>query len=365
MTNSVPPTFIGRDALTLRLQRGAFYGVFDRAFDEPFYGAFYGAFEEKRGLRREGGLLQTQQRLDSVSVLGEGHTPKGVRLRVVDFHTGNHRENDFTPPETFREAMLYDHVEETLMYYVNRNYALLLQSLHAVVKAATKLDGCYEDCRIGDRLLQMLHDVVKAAKRLAKAATKVPHTTPLIVQKEAHTRLRWSCLTNSVPPTFIGRDALTLRLRGWAFYEAFDGAFDKAFYRVFYEAFEEKGGIRGEGVFSELNRGRRRMLHPIGKYIITLYTNGLDSTHFVECSIVIARNFRFPGLLVGGPEEHLRCCQAKGLKVEEKLVHLMMVVKFKVLIEKKKMCSLGLMRFDLWIEFLMVHIEELEMKKLL
>ncbi|GJU99789.1 hypothetical protein Tco_1329060 [Tanacetum coccineum] len=64
-------------------------------------------------------------------------------------------------------------------------------------------------------------------------------------------------------------------------------------------------------------------------------------------------------------EEHPRCCQAKGLKVEEKLVHLMMVVKFKVLIEKKKMCSLGLMRFDLWMEFLMVHLEELEMKKLL
>ncbi|GKF73439.1 hypothetical protein Tco_0219771, partial [Tanacetum coccineum] len=56
-------------------------------------------------------------------------------------------------------------------------------------------------------------------------------------------------------------------------------------------------------------------------------------------------------------EEHLRCCQAKGLTVEEKLVHLMMVVKFEVLIEKKKMCSLGLTRFDLWIEFLMVHLE--------
>nr|GEZ72887.1 hypothetical protein [Tanacetum cinerariifolium] len=64
-------------------------------------------------------------------------------------------------------------------------------------------------------------------------------------------------------------------------------------------------------------------------------------------------------------EKHLRCYQAKGSKVEEKLVHLMMVVKFKVLIEKKKMCSLGLMRFDWLMEFLMVHLEELEMKKLL
>ncbi|GJS07334.1 hypothetical protein Tco_0364130 [Tanacetum coccineum] len=48
-----------------------------------------------------------------------------------------------------------------------------------------------------------------------------------------------------------------------------------------------------------------------------------------------------------------------GSKVEEKLVHLTMVVKFKVLIEKKRMCSLGLMMFDWWIEFWMVHLEEL------
>ncbi|GJZ01776.1 reverse transcriptase domain-containing protein [Tanacetum coccineum] len=35
-----------------------------------------------------------------------------------------------------------------------------------------------------------------------------------------------------------------------------------------------KGVFEEKGVFSELNRGRRRRLHPIGKYIITLYTNG-------------------------------------------------------------------------------------------
>ncbi|GJU22161.1 zinc knuckle CX2CX4HX4C containing protein [Tanacetum coccineum] len=62
--------------------------------------------------------------------------------------------------------------------------------------------------------------------------------------------------------------------------------------------------------------------------------------------------------------EHPRCCQSKGSKVEESLVHLMMMVKFEVLIEKKKMCSFGLMRFDWLIEFLMAHLEELEMKKL-
>ncbi|GKE21535.1 hypothetical protein Tco_1433047 [Tanacetum coccineum] len=63
-------------------------------------------------------------------------------------------------------------------------------------------------------------------------------------------------------------------------------------------------------------------------------------------------------------EKHPKCCQVKGSKDEEKLVHLKMVVKFEVLIKKKKMYSLGLMRFDWWMWFLMVHLEELEMKKL-
>ncbi|GJV80661.1 putative ribonuclease H-like domain-containing protein [Tanacetum coccineum] len=62
-------------------------------------------------------------------------------------------------------------------------------------------------------------------------------------------------------------------------------------------------------------------------------------------------------------EGHPRCSQAKGLKVKERLVHERMKVKFEVLIEKKKMYYLRLRRFDLWMEFLMVHLEELEMKK--
>ncbi|GJX10463.1 hypothetical protein Tco_0200322, partial [Tanacetum coccineum] len=83
--------------------------------------------------------------------------------------------------------------------------------------------------------------------------------------------------------SFLGRDALTLRLRGGAFY----GAFDEAFYRAFYEAFEEKArgssrrrpraSRRRPVVFSKLNRGRKRRLHPLGEYIITLCTNGHTS----------------------------------------------------------------------------------------
>ncbi|GJV37512.1 reverse transcriptase domain-containing protein [Tanacetum coccineum] len=35
----------------------------------------------------------------------EGHTAKGVRLRVADSHTGNHREDDFTPLETIQRFL--------------------------------------------------------------------------------------------------------------------------------------------------------------------------------------------------------------------------------------------------------------------
>ncbi|GJS13520.1 hypothetical protein Tco_0407992 [Tanacetum coccineum] len=57
-------------------------------------------------------------------------------------------------------------------------------------------------------------------------------------------------------------------------------------------------------------------------------------------------------------EGHPGCSQAKGSKVEERLVQLRIEVRFEVLI-KKKMYYLGLRRFDLWMEFLMVHLEEL------
>ncbi|GKD59082.1 hypothetical protein Tco_1296591 [Tanacetum coccineum] len=50
-------------------------------------------------------------------------------------------------------------------------------------------------------------------------------------------------------------------------------------------------------------------------------------------------------------EGHPIYSQAKGSKVEERLVHLRMEVKFKVLIEKKKMYYLGL-DFDLRMSFL-------------
>ncbi|GKD36076.1 hypothetical protein Tco_1251585 [Tanacetum coccineum] len=72
---------------------------------------------------------------------------------------------------------------------------------------------------------------------------------------------------------FIGRDASTLRLRGGAFYGTFDRAFNRAFEGP--STGPSTGPSRRRpGVFSELNRGRKRRLHPLGEYIITLYTNG-------------------------------------------------------------------------------------------
>ncbi|GJS11863.1 hypothetical protein Tco_0368659 [Tanacetum coccineum] len=52
------------------------------------------------------------------------------------------------------------------------------------------------------------------------------------------------------------------------------------------------------------------------------------------------------------------CGDGLVIGVEERLVHLRMKVKFKVLIEKKKMYYLGLRRFDLWMECLDgLHLE--------
>ncbi|GJY50717.1 retrotransposon ORF1, partial [Tanacetum coccineum] len=61
-----------------------------------------------------------------------------------------------------------------------------------------------------------------------------------------------------------------------AFYGEKAGGFDRAFYGAFYGAFEEKAGGFEEkaGGFEEKVRERKRKIHPLGEYIITLYTNG-------------------------------------------------------------------------------------------
>ncbi|GJV53005.1 hypothetical protein Tco_1448746 [Tanacetum coccineum] len=83
----------------------------------------------------------------------------------------------------------------------------------------------------------------------------------------------------------------------------------------------------------------------------------------VEWSAMIGGFIEVVVVMVRWTKRFSRGSQANGSKVEERLVYLRMEVKFKVLIEKKKMYYLGLRRFDLWMEFWMVHLEELEMKK--
>ncbi|GJV68133.1 hypothetical protein Tco_1483642 [Tanacetum coccineum] len=67
---------------------------------------------EGQGLRGEGqgaSPNSTEVRLSSFIInclylclsFSEGHTLKGVGLRVADSHTGNHRKDGFTPLETF------------------------------------------------------------------------------------------------------------------------------------------------------------------------------------------------------------------------------------------------------------------------
>nr|GEU32747.1 putative reverse transcriptase domain-containing protein [Tanacetum cinerariifolium] len=303
LTNSVLPTFISRDALTLRLREGAFYEAFDRAFD----GAFYKAFEEKaEGLRREGRRDSRRRpgvffelntgRKRRLHPLGEyiitlytnGHTPKGIGLRVADSHTDNHREDDFMPLKTFEaEAMFYDRVEETLMYYVNRNYALLLQMLHDVVKAATRLAGSYEGYHIGCRLSRRLPHYWQAATKVAsfcegcnealwliqrlphrlkadvKAAIKVIgfyegcHIAEkaAMLQKRLYRGYGPDILHKTNPNRGSYEGYQTFLFQTGTFYGAFDGDFERPSTgpstrpsKIRPKGFKEKvGGLRGEG----------------------------------------------------------------------------------------------------------------------
>ncbi|GJR83129.1 retrovirus-related pol polyprotein from transposon TNT 1-94 [Tanacetum coccineum] len=128
------------------------------------------------GLRGEGGLLQTQQSFS------EGHTPKGVGLRMEDSHTGNHREDDFTPLETFGGKIMGD---RSLTPYIRKGCPLSLmhgpcspcskrsrlqRRLLAAAEAATEVVGCCEGCHIGYKLLCRLPHRLQA---VGKASTEL------------------------------------------------------------------------------------------------------------------------------------------------------------------------------------------------
>ncbi|GJX51362.1 hypothetical protein Tco_0278207 [Tanacetum coccineum] len=110
----------------------------------------------------------------------------------------------------------------------------------------------------------------------------------------------------------------------------------------------------GEGGGLEDTRDEKHNVHFISRFSNEGYSGGGDGEGGLE---------RFSRGVIGDSDRVL-IEKKEGFKVvEERLVYLRMEVKFKVLIEKKKMYYLGLRRFDLWMEFLMVHLEELEMKK--
>ncbi|GJZ50444.1 hypothetical protein Tco_0604634 [Tanacetum coccineum] len=138
--------------------------------------------------------------------------------------------------------------------------------LQAATKAATEVVGGYGGCHIGCKLLRRLpHKLQAATKRLShrvqaavKAATKVAgYCEGCHTAKKAATLLRrlqrnltevWKAVAEVMAEIIEGSGS------------------------------EEKGPLKGppklgEGS-SKLDKGRRRRLHLLGEYVITLYTNG-------------------------------------------------------------------------------------------
>ncbi|GJV34057.1 hypothetical protein Tco_1394457 [Tanacetum coccineum] len=207
----------------------------------------------------------------------------------------------------------------------------LLQRLNDAVKATTELIGSCEGCHIG-------YNTAKKASTSAamNATTKLVafaeagiyvvgccedyneacsfcYCEGCNVAKKAAPLLRRSSLTNSILSLFTSREALTYKLqthrgtakmertfeekvglrgegwwpsrrrlvafpeKAWGFAEKAKGFADKA--RGFAEktrgfAEKAKGFLEKARGFFELNGGRRRRLHHLGEYVITLYKNG-------------------------------------------------------------------------------------------
>ncbi|GJS23268.1 zinc finger, CCHC-type containing protein [Tanacetum coccineum] len=194
----------------------------------------------------------------------------------------------------------YEGCNETL-WLIQR----LPHMLKADAKAAIKVVGFYKGCHIGCRLLQRLPHRLKAD---AKAAIEV-----VGFNKGCHIAEKATTLLKRLYRGY-GLDILLKTNPN-------RGSYEGAFYRAFYGAFKEKAkglrgedqeirqglilgllqGLQGEGrgasrrrprVFSELNRGRKRRLHPLGEYIITLYTNGKLRTRVTVMLVSGAKGFR-------------------------------------------------------------------------
>ncbi|GJU48108.1 hypothetical protein Tco_1217663 [Tanacetum coccineum] len=136
--------------------------------------------------------------------------------------------------------------------------------LQAVVKATIKVAGYCEGCHIGCKMLQRLHDLVKDATLLRGLKCIMIEVWKVIMKVMAEI-MGGSYGDNAYLP---GRDILIFRLRGGGAsigpLNSKGGAFERAF--------ELRKGIYRLDSMSVLAEGRR--LHPLGEYVITLYTNG-------------------------------------------------------------------------------------------
>ncbi|GJX21366.1 hypothetical protein Tco_0224043 [Tanacetum coccineum] len=146
-------------------------------------------------------------------------------------------------------------------------YTWLLQMLHDIVKAATRLAGSYEGCHIGCSLSRRLPHCWHAATKVAV----VNATTDFA-------GLCGGCHISC-------RDALTLRLRGGAFYGAFDRAFEEkargssrrgSGASAGPSTRRKSGDLIGPSIgpsrrrpegFKEKVGGRKRRLHLLGEYV--------------------------------------------------------------------------------------------------
>nr|GEU37515.1 reverse transcriptase domain-containing protein [Tanacetum cinerariifolium] len=217
------------------------------------------------------GKLRTKVTVMLVS-RADGHTPKGVGLPVTDSHTGNRREYDFTPLETFEEAMLRNSLDKD-------SYGMCEQRLQRRLQAATKVAGCYEGCNRGcwllRRLLHRLQVTVKATSKIASCYGGCKLLQKLHADVEAKTMLRkLQCCKEGCNKGFRLLRRLPHRLSYMLQAAVKDAtkvrllSLENAMLRSL------KTASNSTEVDSMSVLGQRRRLHPLGGYVITLYTNG-------------------------------------------------------------------------------------------
>ncbi|GKC54138.1 hypothetical protein Tco_1076883 [Tanacetum coccineum] len=136
----------------------------------------------------------------------------------------------------------------------------LLQRLHAIVKVATEVDGCYGGCHIGfcegcNEALWLMRRLPHRLKADAKAAIKVVgfYKGCHIAEKEG---LSTGALDRALQRGFTGPSG-ALRVKSLRGFEEEVGGFDRAYTEIGQGVFEEEGrglsGVRFGGLHMKLN----------------------------------------------------------------------------------------------------------------